>query len=186
MSLTTVTVRDCAAAGIAHSNTPIAPATHRVVQRMTPPFPEFGRLYEDCAVPSPPARGQRLRGADLRNRVVSAAAAGDWLLGGVAGPPVGGLHDRIVCEQCGVAARRVAARASAESLCRTGARDWRLRPARIARRSTCRAALCGGGHAGCAGPGVARDGRRRLPVAADRADGRVAAGAGSLAGSDPQ
>ena len=137
-------------------------------------------------VPSPPARRQRLRGAHLRNRVVSAAATGDWLLGCVAGPPVSGVHDWIVCGQCGVAARRVATRASAESLCRVGAGDWRLRRARIARRSICRAALRGGGHAGCAGPGVARDGRRRLPVASDVADGRVAAGAGPLAGNDSQ
>src|SRR6266508_3509776 len=69
------------------------------------------------SITSPPAGGQRLRRAHLRNRLVPIAAIGHWFIGGVAGTPLGGVHEWPLSWQCGVAALRAAARTSAEGLC---------------------------------------------------------------------
>src|SRR6266540_1190070 len=82
---------------------------------------------------SPPAGGQRLRRADLRNRVVPITAVGHRIIGGLTGTLVSGLHEWAVSWQCGVAALRAAARTSAEGLCRARVGHWRVRPGRVVR-----------------------------------------------------
>ena len=126
-----------------------------------------------CAVPA--IHRQRLRRADLRDRLVSAPAAGHRIVVDLARHPARHVHGRHVSRQPAALADRVRAPASAARLRRARARHRRLRAADPGRHAARRPHLHGVGGRGHRRHHLSRRRRRHLPAAADRADGRDAA-----------
>ena len=122
-------------------------------------------------------RRQRLRRADLRNRLVPAAAARHRIVGRVARRAARHVHGRHVPRQPVAAARDLAAAASAARLRVPGARDRRCSACSLLFGMP----LLGGVYIAWARHRrerhpAARRRREHLPAAADAADGRDAAG----------
>src|ERR1039458_3431449 len=127
---------------------------------------------------------ERLRRADLRNRLVSDAPIGDWIVGGFARSLARHLHGWDVLGEPGVAARRFAAAASVARICLHRSRHWYVRRGSAVVGAVDWAPLCGGGRARVIGDPAARGGVRSLFAATDRADGGDVASDFALGGDN--
>ena len=118
---------------------------------------------------------QRLRGADLRDRLVPDAGAVRRLLIGVDRRAARNVHGRDVSRQLSAAALHLAASSSAEGLRAARDRDRRHRAAAAAGSSAGRTCLHRVGRLRRDGIPAARPCRQHLSAAADARDGRHAA-----------
>ena len=121
-------------------------------------------------------RRQRLRGADIRNRLVPDAGAVRRLLVGFDRRAAGNLHGRDVSRQLPPAAVHLAAASSAQGLCAARDRHRRHRSAAAFRAAAGRPRVYRVGRLRCRRLSAPRARREHLSPAADARDGRHAAG----------
>ena len=128
---------------------------------------------------------QRLRRPHLRNRLVPAATARDWLVGGVAGSPPRHVHGRYVSRQLPAPSVHFGARAPAAGVCVLRDRHRRARPADPLRRAAVCERLHGLGRIRPGGSRLSRHRGQHLPPPADDSDGCDAAGDVALGRDQP-
>ena len=130
-------------------------------------------------------RGQRMRGADLRDRLVPDVAARARVVGGLHRGAAGNLHGRDVPGQPGACALRFAPAAPLAGLRHPRNRHRRLRNSDVGRDSAGRGGLHRGGRAWHSGAAPARLVCGHLPAATDGDDGGHAARGFALGGNEP-
>ena len=138
--------------------------------------------FSSCAVPV--VHRQRLCRADLRDRLVSAPPADHRLFVGLARHSARHVHGRHVPGEPAAVAHDLAEAAPASRLCGAGNRHRRARTADSRRDAAGRRHLHGLGRRGRLRHRLPGGGRRHLPAAANRADGRDAAGHFALGEGD--